>query len=404
MLKKCVVAAAAAVLLAGTASAVSVNREGTGDFLIAPAYFIGNGMTTDLRVINTSATKSVVAKVVFRHPTSSAEVLDFLIYLSPSDVWTGTVSCVTAAANGNCAKSRVTSYDDSIQIPAVNAQTVTFASATNPAIIESDDANAIIGRTALPNQGYIEVIMSSEYDVAPNKPGVLKTAIAAQHEAGPVIITDKKTPNVLAGFVTANATGVGSATLPMVALENYNNVRKAVVGEVSGFDLTTQTTTLADVEEALWSNNHAVPYVVGPNKFTLVTYTFPTKLSFDDSNLQNQYRFPNSGQPGRVGDGKVCVNHSVYDNTENSVAANISPLPAPICFDEFQWAVFGTDIATAGFAEGWANLTFRTPQIAVSQTTPDDNTNVGRVGAPAIVTYMLKEPNKFTWAYAASAR
>jgi len=61
------------------------------------------------------------------------------------------VSCVTAAANGNCAKSRVTSYDDSIQIPAVNAQTVTFASATNPAIIESDDANAIIGRTALPN-------------------------------------------------------------------------------------------------------------------------------------------------------------------------------------------------------------------------------------------------------------
>jgi hypothetical protein len=93
MLKKRVVAAVAAALMAGSASAVDVSREGTGDFLFAPAYFIGGGMTTDLKVINTSLTQSAVAKVVFRHPVTSAETLDFLIYLSPSDVWNGTVSC-----------------------------------------------------------------------------------------------------------------------------------------------------------------------------------------------------------------------------------------------------------------------------------------------------------------------
>ena len=138
MLKKRVVAAVAAALMAGSASAVDVSREGTGDFLFAPAYFIGGGMTTDLKVINTSLTQSAVAKVVFCHPVTSAETLDFLIYLSPSDVWNGTVSCAAADANGNCTRSVITSADDSIQLEG----SATFASATNAATIVSDNATA----------------------------------------------------------------------------------------------------------------------------------------------------------------------------------------------------------------------------------------------------------------------
>jgi len=154
--KKPVVAATIAALLGGaavTANAVEVSRDGTGDFLIAPAYMIGGGLTTDLKVINTSDTDSVVAKVVFRHPVTSAETLDFLIYLSPSDVWTGTVSCQAADAAGNCTKSVVTSKDDSIQLP----NSTSFASATVASEIVSDNATAsATGRVALPNQGYIE--------------------------------------------------------------------------------------------------------------------------------------------------------------------------------------------------------------------------------------------------------
>jgi hypothetical protein len=399
MFKKRVIAAAACALaMAGAAHAVEVSRDGTGDLLIAPAYFIGGGMSTDLKVINTSETQSVVAKVVFRHPVTSAEVLDFLIYLSPSDVWNGTVSCEVADTNGNCTRSAVTSADDSIQLENSTA----FASASTPAHIVSDNANsAATGRTALPNQGYVEVLMSSAYDVAPNRPGVLKSNVLAAHEAAPLLVAANATPNILTGSVTANAPGLGAATLPLLALADYDNSEKTRVGFASGFDLPTQRTPIADVEETLWVNNIAVPYAVGAGKISLVTYTFPTKLTYN--NVQDgQYPFS----------AKTCISANVYDNSENTIAGsvfNVSPLPISpqTCLDEFQWLVFGSNVSTGSFTEGWTRLSFVNPTPAVGQiVTPEDNTNVARRGVPAIATYMMKDTNagKFAWAYAASTR
>ena len=86
---------------------------------------------------------------------------------------------------------------------------------------------------------------------------------------------------------------------------------------------------------------------------------------------------------------------------------NVSPLPvAPqTCLDEFQWLVMGSNVATGSFTEGWARISFVNPTAAVAQTrTAAQSTNVGRPGVPAIATYMIKEPNKFTWAYASSTR
>ncbi len=396
MLKKRVIAAVAAALMAGSASAVDVSREGTGDFLFAPAYFIGGGMTTDLKVINTSQTQSAVAKVVFRHPVTSAEVLDFLIYLSPSDVWNGTVSCAAADANGNCTRSVVTSADDSIQLE----NSATFASAAAPAVIVSDNATAAsTGRVALPNQGYVEVIMGSAYDVAPFRPGVTKANVLAAHTAAPALVGVAATPNVLTGVVTANAPGVGAASLPMVALADYDNSVKVEVGIVSGLDVAGQRTPVRDVEEALWTNNLAIPYAVGAGKLSLTTFTFPTKLTYNNV-TDGQYPFT----------AKTCISANIYDNSENTIVGsvfNISPLPvAPqTCLDEFQWMVFGTNIATGSFAEGWARVSFVAPTAAAAQVAvPADSTNVGRAGVPALVTYMVKEPGKFTWAYAASTR
>ena len=394
--KRYVAAAACALAMVGTASAVQVSRDGTGDFLIAPAYFIGGGMTTDLKVINTSRTDSVVAKVIFRHPVKSDETLDFLIYLSPSDVWTGTVSCEAADANGNCTRSVVTSADDSIQ----TVDSDSFASATNPARIVSDNATAAqTGRVALPNQGYVEILMSSAYAVSPFRPGVVKTNILTAHRAGPSLVAVADTPNVITGSVTANAPGVGSATLPMLALTDYDNAVKLEIGGNTGLDAGGQRTSVADVEEALWTNNIAIPYAVGPGKVSLATFTFPTKLTH---NARTDGQFPFAAQ--------TCVMGDVFDNFEGTIAGavqNVSPLPTtqPLCLDEFQWLVFGGNIQTNTFTEGWTRINFRNPTAAVAQTrTPGDSTNVGRSGVPAIATYMIKEPNKFTWAYASSTR
>ena len=393
--KRYVAAAACALAMVGTANAVEVSRDGTGDFLIAPAYFIGGGMTTDLKVINTSSTQSVVAKVVFRHPSTSAEVLDFMVYLSPSDVWTGTVSCEAADANGNCSRSVVTSGDDSIQLE----NSVSFASAANPARIVSDNATtATTGRTALPNQGYVE-FETVAYDVAPFRPGVSKANIVTAYNAAPAIVDAAASPNLVTGSVTATAPGVGSATLPLLALADYDTAIKPIVGRISGFDAPGQRTPVADVEEALWTNNVAVPYSVGADKVSLATFTFPTKLTYNNI-TDGQYPFA----------ARTCISADVFDHSENTIVGttiNVSPFPpaSSTCLDEFQWLVMGGNVSVGTFQEGWARVSFVNPTAAVSQTRlAAQNHNVGRSGVPAIATYMIKEPNKFTWAYASSTR
>jgi hypothetical protein len=75
----------------GTAvSAVSLEADGTGDYLVFPNYFANEAnWATNLKVVNTNASYSVIAKVVVRESRFSHEKLDFLIYLSPNDVWEG---------------------------------------------------------------------------------------------------------------------------------------------------------------------------------------------------------------------------------------------------------------------------------------------------------------------------
>lgn len=91
MVKKSLAVALGAMLVAGSAAAVEVNPGAKGDLLIAPLFMTKGGWQSEFKVINTSVTDSAVAKVVFHAPGRSDEVLDFLIFLSPGDVWTGSV-------------------------------------------------------------------------------------------------------------------------------------------------------------------------------------------------------------------------------------------------------------------------------------------------------------------------
>lgn len=405
MKKKFLAAAIGAMLVAGSASAVQKSKDGVGDLLLAPAYMIGGDMSTNIKVINTSSTQSVVAKVIFRHPVTSAEVLDFLIYLTPSDVWTADVTCAAADANGTCTKSVVTSKDDSMQSDGGD-----FGSATTAAVIVSDASTN--GRAALPNQGYFEVVMSSAFDVTPFKPGVKKADLLKAHTDSPDLVAVASTPNVLTGAVTISAGAIGKATLPMVALEDYDNNTKAIVGRLTGLDDPVARTSVADVEDALWVNNLSVPYQMAAGGFSIALFNFPTKLTYNNV-TDGQYPFAANtfNADGSVkAYGKICINADVYDNFENTIIGatfNVSPLPvaAATCLDEMQWLVFGSNIATKDFSEGWARVRFQSPTNAVAQVRlPAQSANTGRSGAPAIVSYMTKTPTSFTWAYAGATR
>jgi len=95
----------AIIMMAGSAWAYDIDDHvvlGTdhrGDLLIMPggvATGTGSaGWMTALKVINTSTEDSVVAKVVIRSKVYSQELLDFMIYLSPNDVWVGDIKMIS---------------------------------------------------------------------------------------------------------------------------------------------------------------------------------------------------------------------------------------------------------------------------------------------------------------------
>lgn len=84
------IALAALVGGATAAHAVSVNPDGIGGALVYPLYTVNDGNTSLVSVVNTTNTYKAV-KVRFVEAKNSAEVLDFHLYLSPNDVWSGTI-------------------------------------------------------------------------------------------------------------------------------------------------------------------------------------------------------------------------------------------------------------------------------------------------------------------------
>jgi hypothetical protein len=110
--KKVVLSTVAAATLATSVMAtVTVEADSRGNNLKFPVYFAleGQNWKTNFRVINTNTNRSVVAKVVLREGKQSAEKLDFLIYLSPTDVFDATIS----QENG---KVVLTTTDDSLDL------------------------------------------------------------------------------------------------------------------------------------------------------------------------------------------------------------------------------------------------------------------------------------------------
>jgi hypothetical protein len=98
-MKKLAITGMVSVVLASSlmADVVSKANDGLGDFLIAPVYQAKNDVCSEIRILNTNETASILAKVTFRERISSQEV-DLPIFLSPGDVWSGTVCNVNGHA------------------------------------------------------------------------------------------------------------------------------------------------------------------------------------------------------------------------------------------------------------------------------------------------------------------
>ena len=77
------------MLGASIANAIEISPDDRGQLLIAPVYKASDGKSTEIRVVNPSKTHAVKAVVSVRSSANSLEILNFNLYLSPTDVWTG---------------------------------------------------------------------------------------------------------------------------------------------------------------------------------------------------------------------------------------------------------------------------------------------------------------------------
>jgi len=160
---------------AGTAHAIFQDPNGRGQALVYPYYTVnsdpnGNPFWTLLSVVNTTSEVKVV-KVRFREGKASAEVLDFNLYLSPNDMWTGAV--IPASADASSPGHLVTA-DVSCTNPVIPASGVDFRNYQYTGSFDDPMSNTL-DRT---REGYAEMFEmgvlpagSPEADAATHAPG-----------------------------------------------------------------------------------------------------------------------------------------------------------------------------------------------------------------------------------------
>lgn len=136
-------------LMSTAAQAVYVNAQGTGQALLYPYYSADNGNDTYVQVVNTSDVGKAV-KVRFVESKNSQEVLDFNLYLSAHDVWTG---AITATGNGG---AKLVSSDNSCSTPRIPANGEAFRTHEF-----STDADNTVERTL---EGHVEIITMGDID------------------------------------------------------------------------------------------------------------------------------------------------------------------------------------------------------------------------------------------------
>lgn len=294
-----------------------------GDVLIFPTYFAApGGWETKLTVINTSGVFSTISKVIFRSHYYSQELLDFLIYLSPNDVWTGFI-------RHDGTNVYVYSEDDSVLV-----NPTTFASKTVPmrqnlfavrcpTVISTERiATSVNPMGDSQSMGYVEVIETWYGNVSSANgwypapvPNTLSTvppvskeylrqlypasgaAPVANAEAGRITVPGAAvqvnsgaidhTVNVLTGYVSIQNPLAPGMTSMMQAtvLADFDNNQYLGVAAVSGIQFVTSTAvarnSLGEVEAALSKDLIALPYVntPGTGEFSVHLFNFPTKNS-----------------------------------------------------------------------------------------------------------------------------
>jgi hypothetical protein len=181
--------------VAGSAHAIYQDPTNLGQVLVYPYYTVQNQGTnafnTFISVTNTTTAVKVV-KVRFREGKNSREVLDFNLYLSPNDMWTG---AVIPSSTDVTSPARLITADVSCTNPQIPAGGIDFRNFEYTGAA-ADGLDASLART---REGYAEMFEMATISGA--------SAAAATHSS----TTGVPTCTNLTGSVVA-LTGIGPPT------------------------------------------------------------------------------------------------------------------------------------------------------------------------------------------------
>lgn len=393
-------------------SRVTVGQNYYGDVLLGQIYQTQWNYDTIIKVINTSATRAVVARVTFRSALCSAEVLDFNIYLTPTDMWEGVVRMNAAGL------AEIYSTDDSViasseyewdGTAACNPFTGVWGSEETPFVrtfstvtLSSGDTNTF---------GHFEVTgLASYLATAPldkdtlamaygNMGGVPAVAIAG------LIACDfnldgaaEDVPNILTGTVSLeNSYYDQMASINMVALKNWND---DVVNATPTIEVPLSVSTfntVVEAEAALAKTEYSIPFNFSDaNGYadTIIINTLPTHYM---RGAGSGY-FTTSACTGIAG-----LVYRVYDMKETRLLSYISPIRFLNVLPEVSMQALLPNIqgaVTAGYDKGWVNVTLPGAGVGIAM---DGVSQVNYTGVPILNSYInVGQNGDLDWNYAAS--
>lgn len=250
-MKKSILSLSAAVALgalgfAGSANAIAVFSDdgttatelvqtngGTGHMLFTPYYTAQDNLATLVNIVNTDTQNGKAVKVRFRGASNSDDVLDFTLFLSPGDVWSGMVS---QAASGY-AQIDSSSDETSCTIPDKSAFPGEFMDLRLPSYVSADVA------AALTREGYVEVLNMADIPFSSAK-GSLYEAIKHKNGVAPctldldtLLSTDIVTAAQARAIGLDNPTGglMGSWTiLNQTDMGVYSGAQTAIAANTGG--------------------------------------------------------------------------------------------------------------------------------------------------------------------------
>jgi len=421
-MKRLLVVLLAVMMMSGTALAWNLDDHITeandekGDAMVFPVVIAKNGgWETKLTVINTDLTRGVVAKVVVRSGVFSQELLDFFIYLTPADVWTGVVRM---DIDGD---PEMYSTD-----PSCKNLAGVFASEADPFQVKLDHQNSLCIPPDTDEEVYIEVLeaWASEPVYQPQgfDYGGLSgpPAVELAYDDDPLSFPDDETENVLTGIyeIKNAAAGLWASNLPKIFKDHDINERLDVLIE-SAIGLQARN-NLCEVEAVSTMTALHMPYyynfsAAGLQTIHMITlYTKLTQLA--DCLITNHrgpfFQVPNRLQPGP--EGTECVEYSIkfFDTEENTPAESgvvISPVPEEerdfLCRElNFLYPANWRGI-TSMYDEGWVNYGFGPYTTSCDPAgLPGDPLEIAFTGLPATGTTAYWNASGLTLSDAAFTR